>query len=297
MIKVKSLLFERKFDLSVKEDAAEYLIRAAWKFIPSVEDRYNSEDVFLWIDNDLELHKLAVDLAFKFYPNEDEPWYAFQSDLASVLPKLDADRLERKKLRNPSTKDPLYILKRMMVNASWNQAKYRIAKMSLWNLESRKVGDDDAEESFERLYRNAMGETWYDVESTQGHNYGRLNALKLSSEDGSHQYVVNSFIRAYGNKNGEMGEQVRVWRGTNNPHSKIRPGDYVTLDRGYSQNYMRGKYKSIITGILFTKDLILIIADQHRTELMYWPEGHQIQRYAGEVPTLRNFWEQNRFGI
>lgn len=297
-IHLKGRLTERKLDISKKEDAAEFVIRSAWKIIPNIEDRYTPHDLFLWIDNNRELNELAIDIASKFYPNDDEPYYQFQTDIENVLFKLDADRISRKRKKNPSLADPLYVLKKLMFNTGWEQSKTRIMKISLSG-HVGKVSDDEANETFDRLYRNAMGETYYDISSLEQYGYGKLSNLKIVNvirSDNIKQYNINMFLNHYG-KNGTMGEKVRCWRGTNNPHSVIRPGDFVTFDRGYAQNYMRGKYKTVINDILNTKDLVLVSPDLGRSELVYWPEGHQIKKYEGIVPSLREFWEEYRYGI
>jgi hypothetical protein len=306
MIKLKHLiqeayLTEKSLDMSNKEDAAEYLIRQAWNFVPAGEDRYDPKDILLWIDNEMDLNNLALKLAEKFYPDEDEPLYVFQSDIETVLHKLELKRLETKKKKNPSLKDPLYILKKLMVGKNWEQVKRAIANNSLSNFEGnvgrRKIEDEGAEEVFERLYRNAMGETSYDLESLVNYGYGRLSTLSVKPDEGNtKQYSINMFLRHY-NSGNPMSGIVQVWRGTNNPHADVRPGDYVTFDRGYAQGYMRGKHKSIVVGRLDSKDLILDKPDAGRTEMVYWPEGHQIQKYEGHIPTLKDFWSHYRFGI
>jgi hypothetical protein len=306
MLKLSALLketylAERALDLTKKEDAAEYLIRQAWKYIPPGEDRYDPFDVIIWIDNEQPLSNLAWSLAEKFYPQEDEAWYRFKDDVENVLHRMEMKRLERRKRYTPSLKDPLYILKKTMVGKSWEQAKRTIAKNSLgaWGVQTmEKINDQDANQVFERLYKRVMGETWYDKSLTDNYGYGRLSDLKENPNDKNDvkQYSINVFIRQYGTDGG-FGEMVKVWRGTNNPHAGITPGDFVTFDRGYAQTYHRGKWKSIVTDALNSKDLIVYKIEPGSSELVYWPEGHQIKKYEGPIPTLRDFWEQYRFGI
>jgi hypothetical protein len=296
-------LTERTLDTSKKEDAAEHLIKQAWRFIPYGEDRYDATDIFLWVDNEEELSRLAWKLASQFYPDDSESWYKFKDDVEGVLHKLELERLKRRRAKTPSLKDPLYLLKKSMVGKSWEQAKRQIGKLSLgaWGMRGdEKIPDEDAEGFFNRIYKNAMGETVYEKDFLDQTGRGRLSDLEVKEDpkDGDYkQYSINQFIRKYGDGSNKITGKVRVWRGTNNPHAPIRPGDFVTFDRGYAQSYMRGKWKSIVTDILDTKDLLVYRIDIGMSELVYWPEGHQIKKYKGEIPTLRDFWEQNRFGI
>lgn len=304
MIKLKSLLIsesvllEKTFDLSKKEDAAEYIIQQAWKYMPRGEERYNSNSVFLWIDNEPKLTDMAWDIAKKFYPQDEEPWYVFQNDVEVVLNKLDQKQLDRKRAKTPSLKNPLYLLQKLMVGKSWEQAKRQIIKLSLgaWGSGwTRNAKDEEVEPVFDRLYRNAMGETFYDMSDDK--HYGRVSDMSVKDETNDpHQYTINIFLGHYNNRKPIVG-RVKVWRGTNNPHAEIRPGDFVTFDRGYAQAYGRGNWKSVISSTIDSKDLIAYKLDAGMSELVYWPEGHQIKKYEGHIPTFREFWEQYRFGV
>lgn len=302
MIKLKALIFEdilgeRKLDLSKKEDAAEHLIRAAWKFIPPGEDRYNSHQVVLWIDNESELSDLAWNLSQKFYPNDDDSWYKFQDDLERVLINMEEKRLEIRKRKNASLQDPLYILKKLVVGKNWNSAKRAISNMLGTGHSMSSPTDEEANAIFNRLYKNAMGETIYDMEAGTQH-IGRLSSLEIKDDNTNfNQPQINIFIRHYGRNRKKIEGKVRVWRGTNSPHASIRPGDFVTFDRGYAQGYMSGKWKAIVTDVLDAKDLLVHKLDVGMSEMVYWPEGHKIKQYTGPVPSLREFWEQYRFGI
>jgi hypothetical protein len=306
MIKLKSLLETlveaKKLDLNKKEDAAEYLIKQAWEYMPPGEDRYDSHDLMLWIDNESLLNNLAWGLSKKFYPNEEESWYMFKNDVENVLFNMEQKRLDRKRAKTPSLKDPIYILKKLMVGKNWASAKRSIANQLPGRYTNSNISDDNAEQIFNRLYKNAMGETVYKKELIDAYSYGRLNQLRvvpvndLKSKADHDQYVINQFIKHYGDSDKIEGK-VRVWRGTNSPHAVVRPGDFVTFDRGYAENYLSGKWKSIIVDILDSKDLLLYKADPGMSELVYWPEGHQIKKYEGKIPTLREFWEAYRFGI
>jgi hypothetical protein len=298
MIKLKTLLSEiRHFDPDKKEDAAEILIRKTWAIMPHGEGRYDFDNVLLYLNNEQAPNELAWKLAQKFYPEEDEPWYVFQKDVQDVLQQLELQRLERKRAATPSLKDPLYILKKLIVGKNWNSAKRAIANQFPGRIRTA-VDDESAELMFNRLYKNAVGETIYSKQEIERIGFGRLNQLKMDPSETTHQQIaINAFIRTYtDNKDGFVGN-VRVWRGTNSPHAQIRPGDFVTFDRGYAENYLSGRWKAIVTDILPAKDLYLYKADIGMSEMVYWPEGHEIKKYEGTIPSFREFWETYRYGL
>ncbi len=288
----------KKFNLDNKDDAAEDLIRQAWRLIDNPEDRYDFDDVLMYIDNDERLSNLAWTLGKKFYPQSEEGWYDLHRDVKRVLGNLELKRLDRKKKATPSLKDPVYILKKLMVGKSWKAARNAISNQ-LPGRQHGEVTDEDAEMIFNRLYKNAVGETIYDMEGVTYWGYGYLDKAHLTIGTGNHrEYSLNIFINAYAGANKSFeGENVQVWRGTNSPHAGIRPGDFVTFDRGYAQNYLSGKWKAIVTDVLPSKDLIIYKIDVGMSELVYWPEGHKIKRFEGHIPTFREFWEAHRFGL
>lgn len=293
------LLQERKLDMTKKEDAAEYIIRQSWQYIPPGEDRYNSNDIFLWIDNEPYLSNLAWGIARKFYPNDEEAWFTFKPEVEKVIQQMEITRLERKRKATPSLKDPLYPLKKLMVGANWTQAKNAIKKQLPGRFQ-QSISDEDAEAVFNRLYKNAMGETVFDKDEILQWGFGNLNQLQYDNKNASlnqKQYMINLFLQHYGGRDHKLPEMVKVWRGTNSPHSHIRPGDFVTFDRGYAQGYLSGKWKAIVTDVLPIKDLLLYRADTGSSEMVHWPEEHEIQKYEGSIPTLKDFWQQYRFGL
>jgi len=298
MIKLKHIVEGSDGVRDEKQLAALRLIKMVWPLISNIEDRYDFDDVRMYIDNDQKISNLAWELAKKFYPNSDEPWYDFQNDVQEVLYQLEVERLARKQKLNPSLKDPLYILKKLMVKKTWQQAKDAIAQQLPGRGTHKAISDEDAEMVFNRLYKNAMGETVYDKEGIEQWGYGRLSDAQILPDTGNHrQYSLNAFIRAYAGSNKRFDGKVRVWRGTNSPYAGIRPGDFVTFDRGYAQGYFSGKWKTIVTDVLDAKDFLIYKTDVGMSELVYWPEGHKIKTYTGNIPKLRDFWETYRFGL
>lgn len=295
MIKLKDLISEaRKLNLDKLEDAAEFMIRATWKHMPE-DDRYSNEQLILWLNNEADLAEMMSKLAHKFFPNEEEP----ESEFAPILHKK-LDKMQDEKNARMASKlnanDPLILLKRMVRGKTWEGAKQSMQKQSLGGRMYRggKISDQEAEEIFNRLFRNAMGETYYSHEGLA--KYGRLSDLRKSpvnhsDPDWFKKNSINIFIDfKAGHSLEKFPDHVKVYRGVNNPSTKIRPGDYVTFEKSYAEGYARGKYGTVISDVLPSKDLIVDKIDLHMSELVYWPEGHQINRYAGEVPSFRDFW-------
>ena len=111
--------------------------------------------------------------------------------------------------------------------------------------------------------------------------------------DNIKQHSVNLFIQHYAGYNvDKFPEKVKIYRGVNSPAAKVRPGDYVTFDKGYAMAYMQGKFGSIIHDVLSSRDLYVYKVEIDRTELVYWPAGHKIQKYEGDIPTFKDFWKQ-----
>jgi len=303
MIKLKSLIEHiaeaKKFDMDNVNDAAEYLIRATWKYMPKNDtvDLYDNHQVFLWIDNELPLQRQKEKFAEKFFPSEKYPEDKFCDVISSELEKLEK-LYHSRMIKRINSNDPLFILKKIVRGRKYENAKRELCKNSLgsWGYEGEKVDDDHAEEIFNRIYRNAMGETVYD--SAKSKTYGRLSQIHRipiqgQNEESANQYSINMFIdRFAGYHANKFPDKIKVYRGVNTPSATIRPGDFVTFDKGYASGYIRGKFGSIINCILNSKDLYVYEVDLSRPEMVYWPEGHKIKKYEGEVPTFKQFWHE-----
>lgn len=300
MIKLKSLMIienideAKKLNLDNVEDAAEFMIRQTWKIMPK-EDRYSEYQVFMWLDNEVELQDKKEKFGVKFFPNEKYPTDRFTDIISKKLEQFEKEKNDRiTKKVNPN--DPLFVLKNIVRRKTFEGAKQSLMKnyISGWAYHGGRIVDDDAEQAFNRLYKNAMGETVYS--DTSSNRYGRLSdirkiPLQVRGEDNIIQYSINIFIDYYAGRNVDRFlPQVKVYRGVNNPTLPIRPGDYVTFDKEYASSYMRGKFGSIISNILQSKDLIIDKIDPDSSEMVYWPEGHQIKKYEGHIPTFKEFW-------
>jgi hypothetical protein len=285
----------KKLNLDNKEDAAEYFIRQSWKLMPP-KDRYDEYQFFLWADNESNLQDIKEKIAQKLFPNDDSYIEKFDdiiSDKLDVLNKEKTNRLSKK--INPN--DPLAILKSVVTGKTYEGAKQSLLKNSIGGAiyKGGKITDEEADTVFNRLYRSAMGETMYNLNSEN--RYGRLSDLRRNSNSKDFEVrYMNDFIDHYAGHNADrFADKVKVYRGVNNPHVPIRPGDFITFDKDYAASYKRGKYGTVIEDILNSKDLIVYIINRESTELVYWPEGHQIKKYTGEIPTFKQFFAQANY--
>ena len=255
MIKLKTLLAEiRKFKLDKIEDAAEYMVRQTWKYM-SRDDKFDNYQFFLRLDNEEPLMRQFDVLAKKLFPNEKHPEDKFINVINDKLEELEREKHTRM-AKKINTLDPLFFLKQIVRRKTYEGAKQTLISNSLgsWAYSGGKVGDEPAEEVFNRLYKNAMGETVYDEK--RANQYGRLSDLRKTeirgrNEDNVKQYSVNMFIDHYtGYKLDRFPSKVKVYRGAHSPLATIRPGDYVTFDKRYAGAYVRGKFGSIISDVV-----------------------------------------------
>lgn len=296
---LSSFILNEEVKTSEKILAIGAFIKNVWNVLPKGEDKFDAHGLFLWMDNDHDLSKLAQKLADAFYPDNEDALYHFKFDVEKILNVLEQKYLKRRQIKTPFLKDPIYLLKKIMVGKSWKSAKREVlGLLTLGSTVKYKAepSDEWAEEVFARLYKNALGETIYD-ESFIKNSYGRFHRLnEYSQENPDTKPEIDAFIRHYYKKIDEN-NRIQTWRGVNNPHAIIRPGDFVTLDRKYASTYVSGKWKAIITENIHIEDLFVYKLYLGATELIYWPEGHSVKKYSGYTPSLKEFWETYRFGI
>lgn len=288
----------KKLNMDNVEDAAEYLIRQTWKRMPSSDDRFSEYQVALWLDNDQELSDMQWELSQKFFPEEgDRSIDKFIDVMNTKLEELEKEKQSRL-AKKVNTLDPLFVLKKLVRGKKWEGAKQALINNALnaWGYRGGKVTDEEAEAAFNRMYKNAMGETVYDEK--RANEYGRLSDMRWKTITGNnhediHNYSNNIFLDQYaGWKAEKFGDKVKVYRGVNNPTVAIRPGDYVTFDKDYAKSYARGKFGVTVSDVLNSKDLYVYKIEPNNSELVYWPEGHQIKKYEGHIPTFREFWTE-----
>lgn len=294
---IKECMFEvltevKASDFKSIDKAAIYLIKNAWQHMDK-KNRFNHYEFIQWVFNEQELNYLFYDFSEQFFPGDPQSDVKFREYLMQMLEKVE-QQYQKRKEKKIDKEDPLFILKQCVKNKSFEQAKRELMNVSLAGRRSRmEIPNDVAEQNFNIMYRVAMGETQYDPK-----NLGKLIKLsdlkrleKGQDIQGIDNHTVNAFIDQFV-KYDALGfpEKVKVYRGVNSPHAKIRPGDYVTFNRDYAHWYRRSKYGSIMIDTLNSKDLYVDKFDLDRPELIYWPEGHQIKKYEGKIPTFQEFW-------
>ena len=248
------------------EKTALTAIRYVWRLMPK-DERFYEYNFSLWMNNDQKTQEFISSLAKQLYPNDDEAIYTFfDKDIKPTLEKLEVirNRKKEKKMVN----DPLFLLKR----------PNRMGR----------VTDEMAESIFNRLYRLAMGQTMYDMRYTE--RTPKLSDLSTNHNNQEETLFIHSIMGWSAKK---FTDKVKVYRGTNSPLAKIRPGDFVTFDKDYARTYMTTKFGTVHQDVLPSKDLRVYKMDANRDELIYWPEGHQINRVEN-VPSFKNFWEMWR---
>ena len=284
MIKLKQLIFEaRKLNLDNAEDAAEFVIRKAWQLMDN-EDRYSEHQLMLYVNNEYDITTLSEKFADKFFPNVTEPLYEFEKVICQKLQSLEGIYNTRRKSKI-NVNDPLFILKKLVIRKSYNKAKSDLLKMSLSGgpgITWQNYDESEIDNMFARLYRIAHGETQYNIDN----KYEKLSSIRRGDDQS-----VNMFMDVYlPPSKSSFVDDVTVYRGTNSPAATIRPGDYVTLSRNYAGGYMRGKYGAVITSKISPNDLRVDRLDLDGPHLIYWPEGHTIKKYEGNIPTFKEFW-------
>ena len=270
------------------EKAALHAIRYVWRLMPE-QEKFYEYNFSIWMNNDKQTHDFVLALARRLYPTDSDAIYTFfEKDIIPTLEKLEMIRNKQREKKIGS--DPLFLLKQSVKNKSWEGAKQSLMHVSpaLWAYKGGRITDEEAERMFNRLYKIALGQTMYD-EKYIG------NAPKLSDLSTNHNNTHETlFIHHLAGWNAQkFPDVVKVYRGTNSPLAKIRPGDFVTFDKDYARTYTRSKFGTVQQDILPSKDLRVFAMQAERDELVYWPEGHQIKQVEN-IPTFREFWEKRR---
>jgi len=257
-----------------------------WKVMDK-EDRFSPYQFSLWMDNTTYLERLKEKIVNQLYPNDDDGNYKFFNN--DIIPSLEIleQQVYSRMMRKINTQDPLFILKHIVQRKSYEAAKKELfnSQISARDVDIRQISEEEIQQIFERLYRHAMGETFYNSGIDK---LPKLSDIKLPSEDTSTTIFIQQFA---GFKTEKFPDEVIVWRGTNSPANQIKPGDYVTFDRDYADSYSRGKFRAVVKSKLPSKDLRIYKMDVDTSELIYWPDGHSIKTYTGTIPTFKDFWE------
>lgn len=269
-----------------REKSTRFFIYNVWREMPK-DEKFSSYQFSLWMDNSSHLQQMKQRISNQLYPNDgDAGEKFFDNDIVPMLEKLEQQKNDRMS-KKINTLDSLFVLKSIVQRKSYDVAKRELFKSHLsGKYYTDKISDEDAQNAFERLYRHAMGETNYESGIK---DLPKLSDLKQSGSETTERLFVQQYA---GWKTDKFPENVKVWRGTNSPTNKIKPGDFVTFDKDYAGSYSRGKYKAIVGAILPSKDLRIYKMDIDDSELVYWPENHQIKKYTGTIPSFKNFWAE-----
>jgi 8-oxo-dGTP pyrophosphatase MutT (NUDIX family) len=277
-----------------KYKSAVYAIKKVWQsmFRIGEKDKFSGYDFKMYAMNEQPLQEMFDEFGKKFFPQAHEPSHEFLDYAETVLEKLEQQYNKRRAAKmNPN--DPLFVLKKIVRGKTWEGAKQSLEKISLAAqlYKGGRTKDEQAEALFNRLYRVALGETMYDIENTS--KMPRLSDIQANTNNPND--YINTFLR-YNAPEGatKFPDKVMVYRGTPSPLSKIRPGDFLTLDKDYARDYMRGKYGTVISDILPSKDLLVQTMEPEKSHLIYWPVGHQIKKVEN-VPSFRQFYNQWAF--
>jgi hypothetical protein len=275
-----------------QEKMAKFFIFNVWRLMP-VEDRFSPYQFSMWMDNEPHLQEMKARIARQIFPNDDEASYKFFDDIITPTLEKMEDKFYARKAKKIDPNDPLFILKSIVRGKSYRVAKnalYKATQNRAWQ-QRGPIDEDMVNALFQRQYRLFMGETMLDFKFVANTPY--LSDLRQPSPTQSKTEEI--FIQHYaGWKAEKFPDIVKVWRGTNSPHNKIRPGDFVTFDRDYAERYVTGKFGAIVKAILSSKDLKVYKMEPDSSEMVYWPHGHSIKKYTGHVPTFKEFWEEFR---
>lgn len=198
------------------------------------------------------------------------------------------------KIRKIAPKEPLDQLMLSLDISSWASAKRSLAKLAPSGFLIQRneiVSDERAELIFERICRAAESGTYLQedfIESTSPFTdvYGQKKLVRMSeliddalfASGGAYSTIKARSIREGILQNNvlfraPLDNLISVYRGTSNPHSIIKPGDYVTLDRDYAREYVRGRFGVILSDAFSPDDLIVskIPFSFSSVELIYLP--------------------------
>jgi len=212
-----------------------------------------------------------------------------KEEMAIQLEAMENRAYNAKKSTVP--KDPVVYIKQSLKGLNWNEAKRFISFLmpaSFLFEEDYIPSDDKAEEDFQRFINVSEFGTYIDVEFIRNTSifvdeYGRkvvkrLDEVLAHGRDFSHASDINSthakgIHDALSTRLDKRNEHIKVYRGTSTPHALIRQGDFVTPDKDYARDYIRGNDGVVITDTLPIADLVVskIPFDYNSVELIYYP--------------------------
>lgn len=274
---------------------AKQLISIVWRRNPSLsaEEKYSAYQIGLFIDSEEDTNTLLNSLG------EDKTEEIMAAIAEELKQREEAVFARRRSKLNPL--DPIHHLKQLVRGKTWEAAKKAITA-------TRPSGRPDSDENeaeigFQILWQAAHGGSYsvpdrlesrspYVKEDGKRH-LKRLNEIYTGPHvPGDNEKNGESlfFRRFFGD--GPLPSTIRVYRGVPRADTKIRPGDFVTVDRDYARSYLRGKTGAIVEGVAAPDELVITSLDIDRNEFIYWPKGTSADSPSVTPPmTLRQFWE------
>lgn len=293
----------------------DYVWKKEWRMFKSdPESKYSFYNMRLMIDNEQQLS----DLMYKY---DEEVYEKIQLRIEQILEERENRIFKRRKSK--FSDDPIENVRNMIRGKTWEQAKHTVSEMTPAGkfTDKKYVPDDEmAETIFQKLYNVHFFGTFIDIDLLRSvspfsgsdgkpvmkrlgeiRNHGSFSSEREDKEGNNRYIETQLFLHLFGNVKTPP-KTIKVYRGTSNPNSKIRPGDYVTPDRDYARHYVRGNAGVIIGDVVPVQDLIIskIPYDFGAVELVYYPISFQQEietkgqdSFVKKPPmTLRELWEE-----
>jgi hypothetical protein len=275
----------------------------------SSDQKYDFFQNSILIDNDPYLNDLVMQFG--------EDGYEILQDALRKELQMREENVFRQRAKKNDDGDELGHLRSAVRGKNWNDAKTGIAYMmpggSMEFTEGHVVSDEDAEDMFQRLYSTIHGGHLVDYEAMKRtspyvdengeHFIRRLSdirnprgAARMDSREDPRGYTDHVFIdQVFGYKFDRAPESIEIYRGVPTSGGEIRPGDWVTTDRGYARSYIRGKQGSILRKTVPSEDLVIMKLDLGTPEFIYHPKSMESMDATPEVEaplSLKEFWMQ-----
>lgn len=275
------------------EEIAKYCVQYIWKkkefpentlkllksFNGKANLKFCSFNVILLIRNDEILGpKISkIDSSYK-----DKLWILVDLYIKNSEEKLFHTRRQR------TPEDPFLYLKSEIKGKNWKEAKFFLSRLmpaSFLFPDDYTATNESIEHDFQRFINvNSYG-TYLDLEFIRKTSiffdpFGNKVIKRLGEVceeaklDKNNRTQVEIYESLFKNCEIDINSKIKVYRGTSNPHAKIRFGDFVTPDMDYARDYIRGPSGVIIESEIFLRDLIVSKKpfEFKSIELIYYPK-------------------------
>lgn len=280
---------------------------------------FDHQSLRLIVQNEENLDRLAHSLAKKYFPDDEEGVYAVLDQMEERVQTLadeDIEKKARKFVKKGLSDDPLAHFKLQLRGKTYQQAVNLLFKINIggWApVSNERRSEDEVEQQWTRLWQSAHGGFFANSDRLKGKNQSpdkkdhRLSEIRnwnvhsgsWNDVENRQKYEETQLCEGAGISD-RFPETVKVFRGVPRPDAKLRYGDYVTLDRNYAETYIRGKHGTVLRYTVPSKDLIVMIYEYYRNELLYAPDNkrppeEELAKTSEPPPmSFRKFWEQNQ---